>query len=123
MKGYYVGDHTIRRSIYSRVYRCDHPLYNECTLYERNGQGLAVIQQRFNPKLKMTWWGPVDPWLADDIYSEDKFLERFLSLSNFMIEGLYPTIEVRKLMYQLAMKPMMVAFWESSLSSQKLQVL
>lgn len=34
-------------------YHCNHPIYNTCTLFDQNGIGLAVIQQRFNKKIQI----------------------------------------------------------------------
>lgn len=53
---------------YGKVYICDHPVYSRCTLYVIGEKGLAVIQQRFDPLSKRTYWGEIDPWLTDVIY-------------------------------------------------------
>lgn len=50
-----------------RRYRCDHPVYNSCTLFLVEERGLAVIQQRFDPETKATFWTEVDDWLTDPI--------------------------------------------------------
>lgn len=55
-------------SMYGKVYFCDHPVYHCCTLFQIGEKGLAVIQQRFDEKMKSTWWGEVDPWITDDLY-------------------------------------------------------
>lgn len=95
------------------VYMCNHPLYNRCTLYLEDDLGLAVIQQRFNKKNKFTWWGPIDRVLIDDIYSHDGFKEYFMrNASKADSEGLYPTVELRKLMWALRMKPLKREYWE-----------
>ena len=49
------------------TYRCNHPMYDACTLYSKDGKGVAVVQQRWSKKTKMTWWSQIDPWLVDDI--------------------------------------------------------
>lgn len=41
-------------SMYGQRYRCDHPVYNSCTLFLVEERGLAVIQQRFDPETKAT---------------------------------------------------------------------
>lgn len=121
MKGYYVPKTKRRISKYSMVYGCDHPLYNACTLYlDKNGFGLAVIQERYNSKTKMHWWGPIDPWLADDIFECFLFEAHFSSLSDKEDNGRYPTIPVRSLMNLLGMKPLKRMIWETSFS-QKIQ--
>ncbi len=54
-------------SMYGEIYICDHPVYNRCTLFKIEDAGLAVIQQRFDPVTKQTWWSEIDPWLSDCI--------------------------------------------------------
>ena len=39
-------------SMYGEVYECDHPVYNRCTLFKIGKLGLAIIQQRYDPKQK-----------------------------------------------------------------------
>lgn len=96
------------------VYRCNHPYYNSCTLLKMDDKGLAVIQQRFNKRYKWTWWGPIDPWLVDDIVENSRFSNFFLEHSGCKDEnGLYPTITVRKLMWALRMKPLTKEIWET----------
>lgn len=51
-------------SMYGRRYICDHPVYNVCTLFEIGAKGLAVIQQRFDPKSKSTRWGDLESGFA-----------------------------------------------------------
>lgn len=36
-------------SLYGEIYICNHPVYDNCTLYKIGNKGLAVIQQRYNP--------------------------------------------------------------------------
>lgn len=36
-------------SMYGKLYICNHPVYDRCTLFTIGDKGLAVIQQRFNP--------------------------------------------------------------------------
>ena len=38
----------IYNNIYGKVYICNHPVYDRCTLYQIGNKGLAVIQQRYN---------------------------------------------------------------------------
>ena len=54
--------------MYGRVYICNHPVYDRCTLYEINNKGLAVIQQRFDNDTKCTYWTEIDEWLTDPLY-------------------------------------------------------
>lgn len=77
----------------------DDELYSQCTLYEVDGKGLKVVQLRFNPKLKVFFYGPIDDYLIDDIFSRNGFKE-------LLTEPPYKTIDVRKLMWKLRMKPL-----------------
>ena len=58
---YYYEKPTIYLSLYGSTYICDHLVYKKCTLYQIGEYGLAVIQQRFDPKTKNTWWAEIDP--------------------------------------------------------------
>lgn len=55
-------------SLHGNTYNCNHPVYNECTLFKINDKGLAIIQQRFDKSTKCTWWSEIDPWLTDTLY-------------------------------------------------------
>lgn len=95
------------------VYRCEHPLYNRCTLFQNGSKGLAVIQERFNEKTKTRWWGSIDPWLAGDIFLCDGFKDYFEQNAKDPDEnGLYPTVQIRKIMWALRMKPLRKEYWE-----------
>lgn len=96
------------------TYRCNHPTYNSCTLYLKDNKGLSVIQQRFNPRLKITWWGPIDPWLVDDIFNRPGFADYFEKNSENCKDGLYPTVKVREIMWALKMKPIRREYWEEN---------
>lgn len=96
-----------------KLYSCDHPFYNRCTLFQNGSVGLAVIQEHYNEKTKARWWGSVDPWLSGDIYLNNNFKTVFDELAQGPDEnGLYPTIIVRRLMWMLRMKPLKREFWE-----------
>lgn len=96
------------------LYYCDHPLYNEATLFLLpSGKGLCVIQQRFNSSLKYTWWGRIDEKINIDISNSEKleeYLEEHASYSN---QGLYPTMEVRKMLWALKVHGPAKQFWET----------
>lgn len=64
----------------------------------------------------MFWWGPVDPALADDIFENKNFEQVFYKNAREKENGLYPTMEVRKLMYDLGMKPLKRRFFEVNLT-------
>lgn len=91
----------------------DDKLYSECTLYELDGRGLKVVQLRFNEKLKAFFYGPIDPWLVDDIFAQEGFGE-------MLSDPPYPTVTVRTLMWKLRMKPLRKEWWEDS---QNLQII
>ena len=73
---------------------------------------MAVVQQHFNPGTKMTYWGVLDPDLANDIYISEGFEEYFEKFSEREKDGIFPTVQVRKLMWALRMKPLQKEFWE-----------
>ena len=54
--------------MYGIKYACNHPLYSFCTLFKIGDRGIAVIQQRFDPDTKTTWWSDIDTELQDEIY-------------------------------------------------------
>lgn len=100
-------------SMYGETYTCNHHVYVNCTLYKIKNKGLAVIQQRFDPETKATYWTEIDPWLTDDIYLHPKFKEVFDERSGICTDGLYPTITVRQIMWALKMKPIPRERWET----------
>lgn len=93
-------------SMYGQTYFCNHPVYNICTLYLIGDKGLAVVQQKFNPTSKKTWWGELEPWLIDVLYLHPDFIEYFNNRAKECTDGLYPTVTVRQLMWALKMKPL-----------------
>lgn len=94
------------------TYKCNHPLYDTCTLYLDGDFGLAVIQERFNSTLKTSWWSAIDPWLIDDIFNQPGFADYFNKNSEECRDGLYPTVTVRQIMWALRMKPLAKEAWE-----------
>ncbi len=100
-------------TLYGTTYKCDHPVYNKCTLYTIGDKGLAVIQQRYNSITKSTYWTEIDHWLIDDLYLHKNF-ERFFNERAGRIEnGLYPTVTIRQIMWGLKMKPIARERWET----------
>ena len=110
---YHYEKPTIYLSMYGSTYTCDHPIYNKCTLFELDDKGLAVIQQRYNPLTKKTWWGEIDRWLTDDLYLHPKFKEFFNERAGKPENGLYPTVTIRQIMWALKMKPLKKERWET----------
>lgn len=100
-------------SMYGEVYSCNHPVYNQCTLFKIQDKGLAVIQQRFDNNSKSTYWSDIDPWLTDDIYLHPNFKEVFDERAGTCTDGLYPTVSVRQIMWALKMKPLPRERWET----------
>ena len=92
-------------------YECNHPAYSRGTLYFRDGVGLVVIQQRYDPA---TWWEEIDPWLIEVIYSNAAFQEFFKGHAGRRSKGLFPTFTVRQVMWALRMKPLEKQPWETA---------
>ena len=99
--------------MYGKTYRCNHPVYNICTLYIVEDKGLAVIQQRYDVSTKHTYWTEIDPWLTDSLYIHPKFKAFFDERSGECTDGLYPTVSIRQIMWALKIKPMMKERWET----------
>ena len=85
-------------SMYGKLYICNHPVYDRCTLFTIGEKGLAVIQQRFNPDTKTTYWTEVDSWLTDSLYLHPKFKKFFDERAGECRDGLYPTVSIRQIM-------------------------
>lgn len=99
--------------MYGTTYICNHPVYNRCTLFQIDGKGLAVIQQRYKKDTKETWWSELDPWLTDELYLHPGFKEFFDERSGLESNGLYPTVTVRQIMWALKIKPIRKERWET----------
>ena len=110
---YHYDKPNIYLSMYGESYSCDHPVYNKCTLFKMENKGLAIIQQRFDPETKNTYWDEIDPWLTDDLYLHPKFPEFFDQRAGEGSSGLYPTVTIRQIMWGLRMKPMTRERWET----------
>lgn len=110
---YHYEKPTTYSTMYGTTYACDHPVYDRCTLFEIDGRGLAVIQQRFDETTKQTWWEEIDPWLNDLLYLHPKFKEFFNERSGTSTNGLYPTVSIRQIMWGLKLKPIPRERWET----------
>lgn len=110
---YHYEKPAIYLSMYGISHNCDHPVYSTCTLFKEENQGLAVIQQRYDKDLKTTWWNEIDPWLTDVIYLNPGFKELFEKRSGEPVDGIYPTITVRQIMWALKLKPLPKERWET----------
>lgn len=98
--------------IFAREYKVDHPMFNACTLYEKDGRGLIVVQAYFNEINKYIFWGPVEAHIANDIYLSPKFENVFNELSGECKNGIYPIIKLRPLMWKLRMNPIKKKYFE-----------
>lgn len=116
-KGEIMRYHYEKPAMYSRIYgstyKCNHPVYSECTLFEINNRGLAVIQQRYCSDTKSTYWGDIDPWLIDELYLHTQFERFFNERAGESQNGLYPTVTIRQIMWGLKLKPLPKERWET----------
>lgn len=110
---YHYEKPSIYFSMYGSTYECNHPVYDRCTLYKIDDRGLAVIQQRYDPSTKCTWWSEIDPWLTDTLYLHEKFRGFFEDRADKCVEGLYPTVTIRQIMWALKLKPVAKERWET----------
>lgn len=110
---YHYEKPTIYVSMYGELYFCNHPVYDRCTLFKINDKGLAVIQQRYNPDNKSTYWTEIDEYLTDDLYLHPKFKEYFDKRARERTNGLYPTVTIRQMMWALKIKPLPRQRWET----------
>jgi hypothetical protein len=110
---YHYEKPTLYMSLYGDTRSFEHPVYDRCTLFKIGSKGLAVIQQRYDKDTKKTWWTELDPWLTDDIYLHTGFKAFFDERAGEMVDGLYPTVTVRQIMWGLKMKPIRRERWET----------
>ena len=110
---YHYEKPSIYLSKYGNTHICDHPVYNKGTLFKIGDKGLAIIQQRYDSSTKTTWWGEIDPWLTDELYSHPRFKEYFDERAKKCSNDLYPTVTIRQIMWALKMKPIPKERWET----------
>ena len=110
---YHYEKPSIYVSMYGTTYNCDHPVYSKCTLFAEGDKGIAVIQQRYSKDSKCTWWEEIDPWLTDAIYLNQGFKALFDSRAAEPVNGIYPTLTIRQIMWALKMKPIPKERWET----------
>lgn len=65
------------------------------------------------PSTKTTNWTEIDPWLTDTLYLHNRFKDFFDKRSGESINGLYPTVTIRQIMWALKMKPLKREQWET----------
>lgn len=117
---YHYTKPSIYISMYGKLYICDHPVYSRCTLFKIDDKGLAVIQQKFNSNTKSTYWSEIDSWLTDELYLHPCFKEYFDRRAGECVEGLYPTVSIRQIMWALKMKPIPRERWETCFDRQNI---
>lgn len=100
-------------TMFGETYSCNHPIYSRCTLYKIANKGVCVVQQRYDAKTKCTYWTEIDPWLCDILYLTSGFKDFFNEYASEPIEGLYPTVNVRQVMWRLRLKPLKRERWET----------
>lgn len=110
---YHYEKPSIYLSKYGTTHICDHPVYSRSTMFKIGDRGLSVIQQRYDPDTKTTWWGEIDPWLTDDLYLHPKFKEYFDKRADECSNDIYPTVTIRQIMWALKMKPIPKERWET----------
>lgn len=62
---------------------------------------------------KTTYWTSIDPWLSDDLYLHENFEKFFNDRAGESVDGLYPTVTIRQIMWDLKMKPLKRERWET----------
>ena len=110
---YHYQKPSIYLSRHGDTYYCEHPVYSKCTLFNIDDKGLAIIQQRYDPETKSTWWSEIDPWLTDEIYLHPEFKDYFDKRSGECTDDLYPTVTIRQIMWALKIKPLPKERWET----------
>ena len=81
---------------------------------------LIVIKRVFNPITKTVYLDALKPDLATDVYLNEGFRTFFQTHAKAAEDGIYPFFEVRKLMWELRMKPLKRENWENSSKMLKL---
>ena len=111
---YYTEKPEYFKPMFGSVYICDHIVYTRCTLFKIGDKGLAIIQQRYDKGTKQTRWTEIDPWLNNFLYLNVGFKEFFDKFAGYCINGLYPTVTIRQIMWGLKMKPLKRNEWETA---------
>ena len=113
-KDFYIGDEKFCLGLSGQTHTCNHPVYSRCTLYFSGERGLAVIQQRYDPDTKATYWTEVDGWLVDTLYLHPRFPDYFEKRAGMPQKDIYPTVTLRQIMWALKMKPLKREPWETA---------
>lgn len=95
--------------------RFEHPkaIFRSATLYKIRGKGLLVVTENFDERTKSFYYEELPSYLANDIYIAGGFADYFRKTAKYPDEnGLYPVVNIRKIMWALRMKPIKKAWWE-----------
>lgn len=117
---YHFKGHDNQKANYGKYYICDHPVYNSCTLFVIGDKGLAVVQQRFDPEDKATFWSAIDQSLNDILYLNPNFEKFFNERAGKCQNGLYPTVTIRQIMWALRLKPLPKERWETAFDRKEI---
>ena len=72
-----------------------------------------MIQQRYDPYTKCTYWTEIDSYLQDELFLHKDFLLYFQERAKEPVNGIYPTVTLRQIMWALRMKPLPKQRWET----------
>lgn len=117
---YHYEKPAVYTSMYGEIHTCEHPVYSVCTLFKIGSRGLSIIQQRYDSSSKHTWWSEIDPWLVDSLYLHPNFKTLFDERAGVCVDGIYPTITIRQIMWALKMKPLPKERWETCFDRKRI---
>lgn len=111
MRYHYISKNSIRK--FGKRFEHDGSFFKSATLYAIRGMGLLVVIKRFDKVSKDYYYEELPPDVANDIYINENFKEYFIQHADYPDRyGLYPVVNVRKLMWALRMKPLEKEWWE-----------
>lgn len=111
--GYHYEKPAIYLSKYGKIYTCSHPVYNKCTLFTIEEKGLSMIQQRFDPETKNHLVGLNRSLVNRHSILHPRFKEFFDNRAGECVNGLYPTVTIRQIMWALKIEPIPRELWET----------
>lgn len=96
-----------------QICQSDHPAYNTFTLFTDGNRGIGVIQQRYDPRTKTTWWGSLSQDNIFNILNSPFFEEWWDDVARVGSSNSFHVTELRKVMWALRMKPLPKEPWET----------
>lgn len=108
MKYYYEPQKQSVR-VFGKPINLEHLIYRAGTLFEEHGKGLIIVQKYFSPEWKSCYWDRLEYGIANDIYTSPKFYDFFDKNAK---DSDYQIFELRKVMWELRMKPLQKEEWE-----------